>query len=446
MAVSVANATIAAIIQPAVAATFDLGAAEVGWIVFGYTATFAVSTVIYAATASRVGVGRALSFGIILFSIAAVLMAVSTSFEQLLVLRILQGAGAGAIPTLTTTLAASRWSGPGRIRAMGILVAGVGIGQAAGPISVGILLELASWQAALLIGAIGAPIAVLALKTDPGPGISKARPDIVGMLLLALMAGATVLFLNRLPVSGLEVAVLASGLVAVIALVGFGLRVTRRDDSIFPPGLRRDRRFLGTLVIAACSMTAFMGMVVVMPIGIAAAGGPTGLALGLVYLPMAIAVAGFSMTTARSQARLGRWGAVRLGLICQSAGVILLAVVGAAAPLWLLGLLMGINGIGMGISNAPQINDVAERFDLTLRPRALGLWHLCFFLAGGASAALATGMIGAGWELPFLAGSAVPGFSSALLLMGLVALLPVFLRGPSWTDARRPQPAASGGI
>lgn len=434
MAVVVANATIGAIIQPAVAATFGLGPAEVGWIVFGYSAAFAVSTVIYAGIAGRVGVGRSLAFGILLFSLAAVAMSVSQTFPQLLLFRIVQGLGAGAVPTLVVVLVAARSAPLSRIRATGILVAGVGIGHAAGPISVGILLELAAWQAALLVGVIGAPVAYLAYRADPWPGSSSIRPDLRGMLLLALFAAGTVVFLNRLPVSGLTGPVLVAGTVTLAALAGFIRHVTGTSDSLFPAALQRDRRFLGTLVIAACSMAAFLGIVVVMPIAIVASGETSGLALGFAYLPMALALASFALTTSRSQARLGRWGVIRLGLVLQGIAALSLALVGAGAPLWLLALLMGLSGAGMGLNNAPQLSDVAERFESALRPRALGIWHLAFFLAGAASAALATGVIGAGWEFAFLEGNELPGFSSVLVVMGLVALVPVLLRGPFWSD------------
>ncbi|MBW3670554.1 MAG: MFS transporter, partial [Acidobacteria bacterium] len=65
--------------------------------------------------------------------------------------RLLQGLGSGAIPTLATALIAGRFDGADRGRALGVIIAAVGGGQALGPLLGGVLLEFGGWRPAVSI-------------------------------------------------------------------------------------------------------------------------------------------------------------------------------------------------------------------------------------------------------------------------------------------------------
>jgi MFS family permease len=151
-AVAVANTTSGAIAQPEIADAFGASAADVGAIVFGYSAAFAIMTAIYGSLARRFGLGRCLTLGVVLVTVGAAIAVLAPDLGTLVAARVLQGVGAGALPTLSMALIARRLSGPARARALGINVAAVGMGFAGGPLFGGLLLEAFGCRGTMALG------------------------------------------------------------------------------------------------------------------------------------------------------------------------------------------------------------------------------------------------------------------------------------------------------
>src|SRR5919106_1075652 len=60
----VSNNTAASIAQPAIGHAFGAGPADVGWVVFGFGATFAVGTAVWGGLARRRGIRPSLATGV----------------------------------------------------------------------------------------------------------------------------------------------------------------------------------------------------------------------------------------------------------------------------------------------------------------------------------------------------------------------------------------------
>ena len=58
--ITVATNTTASLAQPQIGQTFAVGPADTGWVVFGYSATFAVGTALWGGIARRIGIVRSL--------------------------------------------------------------------------------------------------------------------------------------------------------------------------------------------------------------------------------------------------------------------------------------------------------------------------------------------------------------------------------------------------
>jgi MFS family permease len=176
------------------------------------------------------------------------------------------------------------------------------------------------------------------------------------------------------------------------------------------------------MLLAFAGQAAFLGALVIVPVGAARTHDIGGFVLGLLLLPMAGLIAVLSPRNGSLEARVGRPATTAFAHIGIAGGVVLLAVVGAgAAPAVLAaGLLVG--GIGFAFLNAPLANEVTRLFPDERRSVALGIYNLALFLGTTAGAAVATGVVQAGWELPIFEGWPVPGFSSGLLVLALLPL------------------------
>ncbi len=423
MFVVVANNSAGSLAQPAIGEAFDAGPGDVGWVVFGFSVSFAVATAVWGGLARFLGLGPAIASGIALFAAGSVAATIAPDLTVLIAARVVQGLGAGAIPTLSAAMIARHYEGTERSRALGTIVAAVGMGLAAGPLIGGVALEAFGWRGPIALGIVAAPAAIALARQDRDRDRSVPL-DVVGAVLIAVTVIALTFSLNRLPILGLVPATAAA---AIIAVVGAGLvaRRARRPAAFLPARIVGHPAFRRVVVLGMVGMGAFFGSLILVPVAAAAAHGLTGIALGFVLLPMAIVGAIASYNNGRVQVRLGRRRTTRVSLIALAGGTAVIASIGAGAPPVVMAVALIPLGIGFGLLGPPLLNELTVVFDGADRGIAVGAYNLAFFMGGAIGGAIATALVQVGVEAPFFAGRPVPGFSTAEALLAIGPLVAV---------------------
>src|SRR3990170_1791143 len=226
-------------------------------------------TAVYGSLARRFGLVPCLVSGVLLVSIGAAAAVLAINLPMLILARVVQGIGAGAAPPLCMALFARRLSGPARAQALGTIVAAVGVGFASGPLVGGLLLEAFGWRGAMALGLLVAPAAAVIWRIDRDRGSPDAPLDRVGIALLSGTVGSLVFLVNRLPILGLSAPVW----IATVALVVLGAILVAhsrgRPDAALPLDLFADARLRGAMILGFVGQTAFLGMLVIVPIGAA---------------------------------------------------------------------------------------------------------------------------------------------------------------------------------
>jgi MFS family permease len=419
----VSNNSAGSLAQPAIAAAFGGGPADVGWVVFGFSTAFAIATAVWGGLAGRFGLGRCLAVGVLLFAAGSAAAVAAPSLAFLVGARVVQGLGAGAIPTLSSATVARLLDGADRQRALGTIVASVGLGLAIGPILGGLAVEAFGWRGPMAFGIVAAPAALLVARiVDPGD--SRVRIDVPGAMLVAVLVAAVTFSLNRVPVLGIGAVTLA--VLGVAVVVAFAIaRRSSRPGAFVPRRIVANPTFLRLVVIGGLGMVAFLGTLVLVPVAVARAQGLDGIALGLLLLPLAVTGMVVSRNSARIQARVGRLATTMISLASLAISAVSVGLLGAAAPPALIALALLPVGVGFGLLQTPLVNAVTVAFDDADRPLALGLYNLGFFVSGSSGAAIATALVQAGVELPWFAGRAVPGFSTTELLLAVAPIVGV---------------------
>ena len=403
--VTVAGNTSVTLAQPAVARAFDAGPADVGWIVFGYSAAFAVGAVVFGYLGRVMGLERALGTGIVIFGIASVLAAFSPSLPFLVSTRIVQGAGAGAIPPLSASLVAGRLSEAQRPRGLGIIVAGVASGLALAPIIAGVALDLVGWEPVVALGVLALPGARYLLRPSE-PGERSGALDLPGIALVAAGGLSAAYFVNRILLVGFTPATVATLLVAAGAT---GLLVHRsvgpgggRSGSILPPAVISSAVFAEVAVLGAVGMSVFIGTIVLVPLVAEGQYGVDGLWLGALYLPMGVTAAAASLLNGGVQRLLGQRATTAIALLLLAAGAVGQALLGFRAGPVAQALLLPILGVGFGLLSAPLLNRLTSTFGGPDWPTAMGTFNLCYFLGGALGAAISTAIVQAEVALPLI--------------------------------------------
>ncbi|MGW3495733.1 MFS transporter [Streptomyces sp. NPDC001020] len=253
---------------PTIGSEFGASEAELAWIVTGFLLMFSVGIPLYGRISDRVSLRRLFAFALLTYALGSLICALSPNLAVLVAGRIVTGIGAAAIPVLSiiavTTLLPPERRGVG----IGVVSAGAGVGTAAGPALGGGIGEALGWPALFWIMLVVSLLLVPALRVLPDEAPQgSGRLDLPGGILLGLGAGLVLFGMTRAQVSGFtDPLSWGSLLVAVAALVVFGVRTVRVDQPFVPPSLFTNRVYRTGILVAFLAMAVNLGGLVFVPL------------------------------------------------------------------------------------------------------------------------------------------------------------------------------------
>jgi DHA2 family multidrug resistance protein len=241
--------------QGALGATSD----QITWVLTSYIVATAIMTLPVGYLARRFGRRRLLLWSVAGFTVASLLCGQAESLEEMVLWRLLQGVcGASLVPLSQSTLLDS-FPVEKHAGAMSIWGTGVMLGPILGPTLGGWLTDFYSWRWVFLINLpIGmASFAGIYFFVKETP-ITRQRFDLFGFSLLALCVGTLQLMLDRgelvMWFESIEVKLYV--ITCVFALYFFVVHSKTSDDTLFSPGLFRDRNF-----VSGISFIFFIGII-----------------------------------------------------------------------------------------------------------------------------------------------------------------------------------------
>jgi MFS family permease len=413
---------------PELAGELQVDAATSAWMISGYTVALAVATPAYGRIADMVGIRWPLVLGIGALALGALASALAPSFAVLMVARVLQGAGAAAIPVLATALVSARWSGAARGAALGRIAGVAATLGSLGPLVGGGLEALGGWRLAVALPVLGALAIVPLWRVSPTEGTGE-RVDGIGALLVAFAASGMVLLLQS-PSSG----VVTASVGAVLLVVGaplLALRVRLRPHGFLPREIVTNTTVLRSAFAAAAVPASWFALLLGVPLA-AASWGWSPLDTGTLLVPGAII--GFLSPVVASRL-LGRIGPRRtLAVACPTAVIALLvAATGALlqSPALLVAAVLLVN-CAFGIGQPAMLSSVGAAVRADQRGVALGIATLLFLTGASVGAALVGGLAGV---------IGVAGALGVLVVLPLAGLTVLLLGGPDRVAVEEPVPA-----
>lgn len=356
-AISVAGVMVISPIVSSLAGPLDVTPAKAGQLIAAFTAPMILLTPVTGVLADRIGRKPVLVGGLVLFGLAGGAIALVNSYEVVLALRVIQGAGyAGTIP-LTVTIIGDLYDGARESTAQGLRVTSIQLVSLGAPLIAGVLVAR-SWRLPFLLFLPALGIAVWAWMTlpeahtpaestlgeysrellgalkAPGTLLVVSTFTIRFVLTFGYLTYVSVLLSSRFGASTVLSGVVVSGwgLTSLVAATQSG-RVTARAD--------------GRLVLLVGFLGAAVGLAA-MPFGVA------GFAAGLLAFGLGTGISGpvqKSLLTQLTRPEL-RGGAVSAGVIAQAVGQTLGPVVmGAALTLadpGVVFIVLGLAGGGLG--------------------------------------------------------------------------------------------------
>ena len=390
------ESTIVATAMPTIVA--QLGSFELlSWVFTAYLLTQAVTTPIYGRLSDLYGRKPILLFGVALFLIGSALCGFAWNMVSLVLFRIVQGLGAGAIMPVGRTLIGDVYSGADRARMQGY-VSGVFVAAAVlGPVVGAFLVAHTIWQMVfwinLPLGVLTGAILIWALKERVGP--RPSRIDYGGAALLAVATFALLFALAQSAVLGVG-ALAALILVALVAFVLFLFQEQRVAEPIWPMSLWRDPMATsGNLASLALGAT-MMGVAAYLPVYIQGVMGDTALTAGLTLMAMSASGPVGAVLAGRIMLRASYRASAGLGAIVYILGSVMMSLLAPGSTVyWAMasGLLMGF---GTGMSNNTYMVAIQSESGWSSRGVATSAFMFCRLLGQALGAAAFGGILNAG--------------------------------------------------
>ncbi|CAN5203535.1 MFS transporter [soil metagenome] len=286
------DSTIAIVALPRIQDELGLSDAGRSWVITAYVLTFGGLMLLGGRLGDTIGRKRTFIVGVALFTIASILCGIAWNEATLVIARLLQGVGAAiASPTGLALVATTFPKGPARNAATAVFAAMTGVGSVMGLVVGGALTEV-SWRLAFLVNVpIGVLMLYLAYTTLRETHKERMKLDAAGALLATLGCTAAVFGFTQGPENGwLAPLTLASGAVAVCALLAFVYVERTAENPVVPFSLFRDRNRVATLYAVFLAGGVMFTLTVLVGLYVQDIMGYSALKAGIGFIPFVIAL------------------------------------------------------------------------------------------------------------------------------------------------------------
>jgi multidrug resistance protein len=367
------------------------------WIFGAYLLTQAILIPIYGRLADLYGRKPVLLFGIGVFLVGSVLCGLAWSMMSLIVFRILQGIGAGALIPVSQAVVADIYSGEARARVQGYISSTFGSAAIIGPMIGGVIATHISWRAVFWINVplaiITAVLLIVALKENVQK--RKHRIDYIGA---GLMASATLIIMVALMhAETLSLGVLTLAFCAFDILIGalifYESRIT---EPMIPVRLYRSRIIAAGNWVGVANGAITMAVIGFLSVYMQGLMGSSTIVSGLALGTISVLTPFGGFVGSRLVLRMPyRYSSTIGGVILVTGSVLLILLHPGANPLHPI-IAVGLVGLGMGITNVSSVIALQANVDWTQRGAALSSVFFSRLIGQSFGSAVFGGIFNAG--------------------------------------------------
>ena len=365
------ESTVVATAMPTVVTSLG-GIRIYSWVFSGFLLTQTVTMPLWGRFSDLYGRRPIYLAGLATFLAGSALSGASQNMVQLILFRMVQGLGAGALMTLGYTIIGELYGLERRARMQGYISSVWGLASLMGPWAGGVLTDHVSWRWVFYINLpFGAVAMALIAAALTGAAKPTRRPVVDGVGVGLFAAGVSALLLgiveagrvgswSRPDVVGLLV-------LGVLVLVAFVVVEQRAVEPIVPLRLFKNRMVLAAVVTRFLAGMAMFGALSFVPLFLQSVTGASATGAGLVLTPFVLGWVVMSVLSARLVLRVGYRTVVVAGMASLTVAFLLFGrwsgtLTSGSAMFDVL-----LAGIGMGMVVVPMliaVQSVVARRDL----------------------------------------------------------------------------------
>jgi len=353
------DGSIVNIALPAIMADLGVEMVTIQWVVMIYLFTITSLLLGFGRLSDILGRRRVYATGLYLFALGSLFCGLAFNASWLIASRFFQALGAAMIMACTPALVVDTFPEAERGRALGLVGSVVASGLTTGPLLGGLLTHYFSWRAIFYINipiGLAAALAVNILLKGSRADISRPeRFDWPGGLLLALSLGPMLMAMTH----GYDWGYTSPPFLALLALAGVAAAAllwveTRVAHPILSRSLFAIRLFTLPIMAAVLLFASLFCLVFLMPFYLMHPRALSVQAAGGIMTTLFFALFVISPLSGSFSDRIGSRMLCTIGMGLLALALYGLATIPPDAPLWQIGLRLGLAGIGTALFIPPN--------------------------------------------------------------------------------------------
>jgi len=326
------------------------------WVFSSFLLTQTAATVVFGKLADLYGRKPVLLVGIAAFLVGTVLCGLAWSMPSLIVFRLVQGIGAGAIQPICFTIVGDLYSVQERGKIQGYLASVWGISSVLGPLAGGLIIQHLSWA---WIFWINLPIGFVAsagfiLFLHESVAREKQSVDTVGAALFTVAVASFMATLTEAGASDRVFASVAAGVCAVSTIL-FVIQERRARDPMMNFGLWARRPIAMANAATLLSGMAVIGLTTFLPMYVQGVLNQSALVAGFTLTVMVLGWPIGATLAARNFSRFGLRATMLFGAALLPVGALAFLFMGKGMSPAVAGLGSTVMGLGMGFLSTSAI-------------------------------------------------------------------------------------------
>jgi EmrB/QacA subfamily drug resistance transporter len=368
-----------------IAVDLQLNAQLLSWVSTAYALTFGGLLLAAGRMGDLLGRKRMFMIGLVIFSVASLLVGLSVNGTMIIAMRAIQGIGSAILAPTTLALLMDSYTGKIRMRAIAAYGATAGIGASFGLVIGGLIASLWTWRIGFFINVpVGIGLFLLAAKfVVARKPLAVGSIDVSGTILSVIGLAALVY-----AIVGDSYRMIAA-IVAVVMLGSFVLVEKYKQRPMMPLRIFVDIERSMAYVSRFFFMAAMMSYWFLTPQAMQHVFGFTPLMAGIAFLPMTLPQFFAALQTSRLTSRMGNAKLLVLGVAITLLGTLLATVIGVQTGYgWAIALPMVFLGIGQGFSLSPLTVSGIANTDPEIAGAASGVVNMIHQIGGSVGLAL----------------------------------------------------------
>ncbi len=338
----------------------DLGGlGQFPWLFSVYLLAQAVSVPVYAKLADTIGRKPVILAGVGLFLLGSILCGVAWSMGSLIVMRAVQGLGAGAVIPVSITIAGDIYTVAERAKAQGYLASVWAISAVVGPTLGGLFAQFTSWRWIFFVNIPLCFLAAYLLMRDYSESVARVRHriDYAGATLLTVALTLLVLAVLEGGQAWAWISWQSIGCFAVGALLlAIFVAVERRAaEPVLPLRLLSRRLILSTLAVSLGVGAVLIGLTSYVPTFLERSIDAKPVVAGLAVAALTLGWPLSASQSGRFYLRIGFRPTALIGLVITLVGAVALWLTSTTPSVASVAISCFVVGLGLGLVATPTL-------------------------------------------------------------------------------------------